>query len=593
MDSPPVLKTKYGYFDEAEREYVITHGDTPAPWVNVISNGDYGLIVSQAGGGYSWRTHAGLNRITRWEQDLVRDEWGKFLYLRDAQTGEFWSPSWQPCGHNLEPYRVRHGLGYSVIESTRGDIDSQVTYFVPLQDPCEIWLLRLVNRSEKPRHIQVFSYFEWLLGSAPDWHREFRILFIETRYNALRGALLAGNVMWDIPGERGPHWNRDWPYVAFHSASEPVQGFEGYKRAFLGRHGSPGNPQALHRGSLQGTQGRFGDAIGSLQIDLELPPGKEIEVAFTLGAANNEDQALALLEHYKSLAFVHTALTAARRHWNDLTSELLVETPDSALNLVANGWLPYQAISGRLWGRSAYYQTGGAFGFRDQLQDSLVWLLLGRPEQTRAQIRLHAAHQYQDGIVLHWWHPLAEAGLRSEYSDDLLWLPYVVLRYIDETGDFTCLDEEMPFLDGGSASLGKHCLCALEAALNRRSPRGLPLILKGDWNDGLNAVGAGGRGESIWMAHFLYYLLTRWVELPLLDTETRLRYRNQAEQLYQVTNLDGWDGAWYWRATTDTGELIGSAQNDEGQIYLNAQTWAVLSGMATPERAAQALQAAR
>lgn len=588
-----LFQTEYGYFDDAAREYLITRTDTPQPWINVISNGDYGFVLSQTGSGYSWRTHASLNRITRWEQDLIRDEWGKYIYLRDVQTGEFWSPTRQPSGQDLDACLVRHGLGYSVIEAARGAIESKVTYFVPFNDACEIWLLRLFNRGSEARQLQLFTYFEWLVGTAPDWHREFRHLFIETQYNTSHAALLATNVLWDLPGEHGPHWNRDWPYVAFHSVSQPPEGFDSYKRAFLGRHGSLANPQALRLGCSQATQGRWGDAIASLQTRLELPPGKEVEVCFTLGAADTEHQALALVDKYKHVPTAHAALTEVHHFWDNLNNGLVVETPDPALNLLANGWLSYQAISGRLWGRTAYYQMGGAYGFRDQLQDSLVWLLLGRPERTLAQFQLHAAHQYQEGIVQHWWHPLAETGLRSEYSDDLLWLPYVVLHYIYETGDFACLNEEIPFYDGGSASLGTHCMRAFDVALSRRSQRGLPLILKGDWNDGLNAVGANGSGESVWMAHFLYYLLTRWLELPILDEQNRLRMRSAADALHQVANTSGWDGDWFWRASTDEGKLIGSAQNEEGRIFLNAQTWAVLSGCATPEHAEQALQAAR
>jgi cellobiose phosphorylase len=586
-------QTLYGYFDGANREYIITRPDTPQPWINVISNGDYGMILSQSGSGYSWRTHASLNRITRWEQDLIRDEWGKFIYLRDAQTGEFWSPSWQPRGHALESYRVRHGMGYSVVEATKDTIESGVTYFVPVDEPCEIWLLRLQNHGAETRQLQVFTYFEWLLGTAPDWHREFRNLFLETRYDPEHGVILATNVMWDIPGERGPHWNRGWPYVAFHSASQQPSGYDCSKRAFLGRHGNPSDPIALRQGASQGTQGRWADAIGGLQLGLELPPGEVVELNFILGAASSESQALALASRYKDKIAAGEALSKVQHFWQDLNRGLVVETPDQAIDPMANGWLAYQAISGRLWGRTAYYQMGGAYGFRDQLQDSLVWLLLGRPENTLAQIRLHAAHQYQDGIVLHWWHPLAEEGLRSEYSDDLLWLPYVVLQYIYETGDYACLDEDLPYYDHGSAPLRQHCMRAFEVALGRRSPRGLPLILKGDWNDGLNAVGAGGRGESIWMAHFLYFLLTRWADLPVLDADTRTRFRVEADALHQATDINGWDGAWYWRATKDNGNCIGSAQNKEGQIFLNAQTWAVLSGLAAPDRASQAMQSAR
>ena len=586
-------RSGYGFFREDGQEFVVTRPDPPMPWVNVLTNQSYGLLLSQAGGGYSWLTHASLNRITRWEQDLVRDDWGKYIYLRDRDSGEYWSPTWQPCGQAAEAYQVRHGRGYSIIESRHGQLSATLTVFVPLDDPCEVWQLRLENQGGSERNLQVFTYLEWLLGAAPDWHREFHRLFIRTWYHRPSQALLASKVLWEVPGESGPHWNRTWPYVAFHAISLPVSGFDAYKRAFLGRNGSLRAPLALEAGRSQDTEGAWGDAIASLQAELRVPAGGQVEVTFSLGAVEREELALELVEKYKRPQAAQKALQVVQSFWQELSDELVVQTPDPALNWMANTWLPYQAIAGRLWGRSAYYQTGGAFGFRDQLQDSLVWLLLGRPENTLAQIHLHAAHQFQEGIVLHWWHPLAESGLRSEYSDDLLWLPFVVLRYLEETGDLDCLQAEIPFYDEGSATLLEHCLRAFEVALGRRSERGLPLILKGDWNDGLNAVGAQGRGESAWMACFLYFLLTRWADLPVLAESQAARFRDEAESLRAATNAYAWDGEWYWRATTDAGERIGSARNQQGQIFLNPQTWAVLSGLAPDERAGQALASAR
>ncbi|MCS7310728.1 MAG: glycosyl transferase family 36 [Armatimonadetes bacterium] len=587
------FRTEYGYFTEPGDEYVITRPDTPAPWVNVLSNGDYGMVVSQMGSGYSWRTHASMNRLTRWEQDLVRDRWGKYLYLRDVDTGAFWSPTWHPCAGSLETYRVRHGWGYSVFEGEYQGVMSELTQFVPLHDPCEVWILRLHNRGEVARRLQVFSYLEWLLGTAPDWHREFRRLFIETRYDPTHGVLLATNVLWDLPGRGNTHWNSSWDYVAFHSASCLPAGFDGDKRAFLGRYGDMDAPRAVREGRSFGTQGRWDDPIASLQVVLELAPGDTVAVAFVLGATESEEQALALAEKYRHLPAVHEALAEVRRFWKETVGGLQVHTPDDAVNLMANGWLAYQAISCRLWARTAYYQTGGAYGYRDQLQDSLVWLLLGQPERTLEQIRLHAAHQHADGTVLHWWHPLAEQGLPSYYSDDLLWLPFVTWHYLQETRDLGCLQEEIPFFDGGSATLLEHCLRAFEKALSRRSERGLPLILQADWNDGLNAVGIGGKGESIWMAHFLHYLLVRWAELPVLDEQTASRFRAEARALREAVNAHSWDGKWYWGATTDSGRKLGSAECVQGRIFLNVQTWSVLAETAPPDRAEQAMQSAR
>jgi cellobiose phosphorylase len=587
-----LLPNDYGHFSEDGREYVITRPDTPAPWINVLSNGDHGLTLSQTGGGYSWRTHASLNRITRWSQDLVRDDWGKYLYLRDADSGAFWSTGYLPAGQDLEDYRVRHGFGYSIIEWRRGTLRGSLTCFIPLDDPCELWLLRLENQGGETRRLQLFTYLEWLLGAAPDWHREFHRLFIETRFDKTHRALLATKVLWELPGQPGPHLNRDWPYVAFHGSSIAPAGYDGEKAAFLGRNGRPDSPRALREGRSFDTSGRGGDAIASLHVPLTLAPGESIEVVFTLGTVEEEAQALALVGKYGEPAAAQRELARTRAFWGELTGRLRVETSEPHLNVMANGWLVYQTIAGRLWGRSAYYQTGGAYGFRDQLQDSLIWLLLDRPEKTQEQIRLHAAHQYREGIVLHWWHPLAESGLRSNYSDDLLWLPFVVLHYLWETGDLACLEDEVPFFDGGSATLWEHCHRAFEVALSRGTKRGLPLILEGDWNDGLNATGPAGRGESVWIAHFLYYLLTQWAELPI-PMEIRRRFRREAAVLKKATNAHGWDGAWYWRATTDEGMRLGAAEREEGRIFLNAQTWAVLSGMAPPKRAKQAMAAAR
>lgn len=589
----PQLTSTYGYFSDDGKEYVITRPDTPMPWVNVLTNGDFGMVVSQAGSGYSWRTHASLNRITRWEQDLIRDEWGKYLYLRDKQSGEFWSPTAQPCGSELKGYHVRHGMGYSIIEAQHGTLASSVTYFVPLDAPCELWLLKLHNQANETRTFQIFTYLEWLLGAAPDWHREFHRTFIENQYKTEHGTMLASKVLWELPIESKSHWNRSWAYTAFHSASLKPVGFDGDKRDFIGRHGNVHQPQAVINGQSSCNAGRWGDPIASLQLEITLASGEACEIAFTLGAADDETQALALAQTYQNLETVHAALDEVKGYWYELISPLVIETPDQSLNLLANGWLQYQAIAGRIKGRTAYYQTGGAYGFRDQLQDSLIWLLLGKPEYTLEQIRLHAAHQYQDGIVLHWWHPIADTGMRSYYSDGMLWLAFAVIYYLRETGDFACLDEEIPFYDGGLATLKEHCLCSFELALKRRSERGLPLILKGDWNDGLNAVGVDGKGESVWMAHFLYYLLLAWADLPICDPDVANYFRQEAAALKQAVNQVAWDGEWYWRASTDDGNLIGSKQSPEGKIFLNAQTWAVLSGTADPERAEQVMQATR
>lgn len=588
---PALFCTPYGGFTSDGQEYVITRPDTPRPWVNVVSNGDYGFIVSQVGGGYSWRTHASLNRLTRWDQDLIRDEDGRYLYLRDNESEDVWSAAWQPTQPKYQSYECRHGLGYTSFRSTFAGVDCTWTLTVAPEDPVEIWLVELSNQTDHPRSLSLISYMEWLLGAAPDWHREFHRIFIETSFNKAAGAILAHKNLWEVPGSSGPGWNRGWPYTAFHAAGPAVAGFETNKISFLGNYGRKALPHAVQQGHLEGHYGRWGDGIGALHVTVGLQPGESKAVVFVLGAADNDDHALTLAKRYTQVPEAQHALEVMREGWNKRLGSLRIESPDEALNLLSNTWLPYQVISCRLWGRSAYYQMGGAYGFRDQLQDSLVWLLLGQSEKTLQQVRLHATHQYADGSVLHWWHPLAESGLRTGCSDDLLWLPFVLGHFVEETGDISAFDIKESYLDDNQpATLWDHCARAIQRVLGRFSPRGLPLIGDCDWNDGLNACGYLEKGESIWLAQFLFKLLNQFADYAqiLHKAEISQEYRKCAALLFKAVQEYGWDGAWYWGASTDDGRLLGSHTTAEGSIFLNTQTWAILSGLSTPERTASA-----
>jgi cellobiose phosphorylase len=582
---------KYGYFSADGREYVITDPRTPRPWINVISNGDYGLTIAQSGSGYSWRTHAQLNRLTRWEQDLLRDDWGKYIYIAD-EAGHRWSAGWKPVASEPAEYRCRHGFGYTAIESRNFGIRTVLTVFVPNDEPCEIWKLELKNTTRRPRRLRLTTYLEWCLGAAPDWHREFHRTFIETEFNRPAHAILARKRLWEIPTARG-HWNADWNYVAFHGCSAVPQSFDTDKETFLGRYGSLREPAGAKLSTLARRSGKWLDPIASLRAEVLLQPGEEQTVCFTLGAADSRRHALQLAKHYQSVETVDQALAAVRRRWEDLLGTCAVRTPDPTLDLMVNYWLKYQAISGRLWGRTAYYQTGGAFGFRDQLQDSQVFLPIDA-SRTKEQILLHARHQFKDGSVYHWWHPITEIGLHNNMSDNLLWLPFVVGSYLAETGDDAILQEQIPFLDDPSqAALSDHCHRAIDRVWGRRSPRGIPLIGAGDWNDGLSAVGLDMKGESIWLGHFLHRILLDFAEIAARQGEKNraVEYRARASMLREVLNQDGWDGAWYWRATKDTGEKLGSKVNKEGKIYLNAQTWGVIAEVADEPRSRQVMDA--
>lgn len=349
--------TRYGYFTEDGSEYVITRPDTPKPWVNVISNGDYGLIVSQAGGGFSWCGHSNFNRLTRWQQDLVLDNWGKFLYLKDRDSGNLWSAAWQPVQNPHATYECRHGVGYTTLVANYHDLRSDWTLFAAVDANLEVWLLKLTNTGQRPRRLSLFTYFEWCLGIAPDVHREFHKAFLETWFDAEANALFARKRLWEIVDENGRHWNRDWPWVAFHASNEPIVDFDGDKEAFVGGAADLRLPAAVHKGHCNNSQGKWGDGIAALHVDVELAPGESRDVVFVLGLAEDTASARSLIDKYRSPQAAHEALEAVRHAWEARLSPCRVHTPDPAFNILTNIWLKYQAISCRLWGARRLLST--------------------------------------------------------------------------------------------------------------------------------------------------------------------------------------------------------------------------------------------
>jgi len=602
------FETPYGYFTSDGKEYVITRPDTPRPWVNVICPGDYGLVISQAGSGFSWRTNVKLNMINRWEQDLIKDDWGKYLYLRDNASGDYWSLGWKPVCKKPERYECRHGIGYTTINSLNNGILSSLTLFVPPDEPLEIWTVRLRNESSEKRFLTLFTYLEWRLGAVTDTHREFHKTFIETEYMREEGALLARKRLWELGNRQGQQWNMDWKYLAFHSSSIKPNSFAISRESFLGKYGSLESPAILSEESLTRTHltkpgpFKWEDPIASLQLNLQLNGYQEKTIVFTLGCAKNRKEAQSLVRKYRKVENGVEALERTKRFWEKYLISPLVETPDEGFNFMNNTWLKYQTLSARLWGRTGYYQLSGAYGFRDQLQDSQIFLPF-EPESTRKQILLHARHQFKDGTVYHWWHPISEEGIITRKTDDLLWLPYVTINYLKETNDFSILSEKIPYLyeaqklgkvTGETDTLYNHCKRAIERVLKRLSPRGLPLIGEGDWNDGLSAVGYKWKGESIWLGHFLYGILRDFAQVAKRKGDKNLarRYIQRSKVLKERINRYAWDGGWYIRATKDSGAIIGSSKCKEGKIFLNAQTWAIINGVAPEERAKRAMESA-
>ena len=593
-----IYQTAYGRFREDGQAYIIQRPDTPRPWINILCNGSYGLLISQAGGGFSWWENANLARLTDWDQDLIRDEYGKFLYVRDDESGQCWSAAWKPVAAAYDQYEVHHAIGSTTFIQRAHQIETRWTLIVPPDDAVEIWRVQVRNLDSRPRRISLFSYLEWCLGNGMDWHREFQKTFIETVYQADLKAIIGEKRKLPIPAYISTGMT-EHPLSGFHAVNRPVASYEGDKEAFLGRYGTYAQPKAVREGKLSNTVGRWNDSIASLQVQLALQPGQQDEAIFLVGKHDSLEATETLIHRYATSQQVDAALRRVEQLWRPFLQNLVVETPDAAFNYMTNTWLKYQAICGRIWAKTAYYQSSAAYGYRDQLQDSHIFLPLA-PELAKRQILLHAAQQFKDGAVRHWWFPLLDTGPRTGKTDDLLWLVFVTLNYILETDDLTILQEQARFVDGGTGTLFDHCTRSIEKVFTRFSKRGLPLLGEGDWNDGLSAAGAQWKGESLWLGHFLYTILDRWSGLLLRlngertlklkgVTSTRLsqsarRYRRRAEALKRAINKHGWDGQWYWCATRDNGDFVGSRKNKEGRIHLNAQTWALIAGTGTPAR---------
>ncbi len=600
-----VLDNGLGGFTQDGREYHIYLEDdpkltaetgqiTPAPWVNVIANETFGFLVSESGGGYTWAVNSGENRLTPWTNDPVSDPAGEALYLRDEITGCVWSPTPLPAGQGAD-YLVRHGQGYSVFESINQGFRQHLKVFAHVDEPVKMIELTLKNLSGKPRRITGTYYAEWTL--APD--RERSMKYIVPSYDNESHSLMA----------RNPYSPEFSKRVAFLTSDHPVHGLTTERREFLGSPGDRRLPAALKRVGLSGDVKPGVDPCAALQIHLNFEPGEERKVTFVLGQGADEADAKQLAQTFSQPEVGKTSFNQMREKWDHLLTRIQVNTPAPEMDLVLNRWLFYQTLSSRVWGRSGFYQSSGAYGYRDQLQDVMSTLAI-RPDIAREQILRAARHQFDAGDVLHWWHPPSGRGVRTRITDDLLWLVYVAAEYIRVTGDVSILDEEAPFKLGGPLSgdeeerysdyetsqetftLFEHCRRALERG-DTEGPHGLPLMGSGDWNDGMNRVGIGGKGESVWLAWFLYENHRRFAELCEIkrDESQAKKHRQRADQLVDVINQAAWDGKWYLRAYYDDGTPLGSSQNKECMIDSLPQSWSVLTQGAPEDRQRAAMDA--
>jgi len=593
-----VFFNSLGGFTPDGREYVTTLAPgqtTPAPWANVLANSQIGTVISESGGAYTWVDNAHEFRLTPWRNDPVSDTSGEAFYIRDEETGQFWSPTPLPA-RGTDVYVCRHGFGYSVFEYAQMGISSELWMYVALDAPVKLMVIKVRNRSGRTRRLSVTGCWELVLG---EW-RHADLMHVVTETDPNTGALFARNV-----------YNREFAGKTVFvnvSASDATRTVTGNRTEFMGRNGTPASPTAMRHAQLSGQTGASLDPCAALQVTFDLADGQERELVFVLGAGNSEDEAQQLVRRFSGPASARLTLQSVWDFWKRTLGVVYAETPDPALNLLVNGWLEYQTLASRYWGRSGYYQSGGAYGFRDQLQDTAA-LLHAAPWTAREHLLRCAGRQFLEGDVQHWWHPPTGRGVRTHFSDDYLWLPYATCRYVTMTGDTGVLDERAPFLEGRlvnadeeayydlpqrsaeDGTLYEHCARAIKYGL-KFGKHGLPLIGSGDWNDGMNLVGQKGKGESVWLAFFLYDVLQRFAELAVRrsDSELAEQCTRQAAQLQQNIELHGWDGDWYRRAYFDDGTPLGSATNDECQIDSIAQSWSVLSGAAKPARARQAME---
>lgn len=587
----------YGGFSEDGKEYVIELQEgmnTPLPWINVIANSNFGFQVSEVGAGYTWSQNSREYKLTPWSNDPVLDPVGEALFLQDEETGESWSITASPRREN-GAYRIRHGQGYSIFEHCSRGLNQSLRLFVPINNPVKFIDLSLVNLTDRQLRLSATYYVEWVMGVA----RELTAPYLVTEYDESGTFFVRNMYQEEYEGRCG--------FLTALGAT--ITTYTGDRSEFIGRNGSLKDPLGLKLDSLSNSTGAGLDPCSAMRMEFSIMPGESKTITILLGETGNRQEAEQIITLYKQPEMITTAYEEVKQYWDRLLGNIQVQTPDLSMNLLLNRWLLYQTIVCRLWARSAFYQSGGAYGFRDQLQDVMA-LVYTDPSVTRKQILIHCKHQFREGDVQHWWHAEKGKGIRTKFSDDLLWLPFVTCHYIQRTGDTSVLDEMTEFLEDEplkedederysipgiskeQGSVYEHCLRAIERGL-RFGEHGLPLIGSGDWNDGFSRIGNKGKGESVWLGWFLYLTLKCFAEIcdTRQDFERAVRYRSRAEELLNNIEVHGWDGGWYRRAYFDDGTPLGSSENTECQIDALAQAWSVLSGAAKATRIQDAMLA--
>ena len=592
----------HGGFTADRTEYVVqtsVDDQTPAPWVNILANPGFGTIVSESGSGSTWHDNAHEFRLTPWSNDPVSDPATEAIWLRDEGSGRVWSPTLLPA-RAPGLFEARHGFGSSTFLHRQDGIESTLTVFVDAEAPVKVSSLLLRNASSRARRIAVTGYVEWVLG---DERAKTAMHVVTERVDGAPAVLARNAYNTDFGGSAA------FLAVDVDGGPASIDGASvcGDRAEVLGANGSLAHPVALDGGALSGRVGAGLDPCAAVRVVVEIAPGADACVVIRLGAGASVDDARRRARECCSASAVESALDAVRSAWRRRLGVVQVRTPDPNVDALANGWLLYQVLASRFWGRTGFYQSSGAFGFRDQLQDAMA-LVHAEPGEVRAHLLRCAARQFVEGDVQHWWHEPSGKGIRTRCSDDYLWLPFVTARYVEATGDDAVLHEQRPFLrsralkDGeasnyeqpevaaDAASLHEHCRRAIEHGL-RFGPHGLPLMDGGDWNDGMNLVGAKGRGESVWLAFFLVAVLRRYAPVARANGDAAFadRCEHEASGLVERIEASAWDGDWYRRAWFDDGTPLGSADRRECRIDAIAQSWSVISGAAPPRRATAAM----
>ncbi len=586
----------FGGFTEDGKEYeILLEGSNrpPAPWINVIANKSFGFQISETGAGFTWSINSRENKLTSWSNDPVTDRASEAIYILDEVSGVVMTPT--SLGRaDRGTYIVRHGFGYSRFLHEEEGVGQEMTVFTPLQDSLKLWMVKLTNHSDRLRYLRLTCYVEWVLGT----QREHTNPYIRTSFDEVQQCLYANNIYKMSFEER----------TAFLFSSEAIIGFTGDRAEFLGQKDNLTEPQGVQM-RLSKNIGVCLDPCGAIQISVIIPPGESKTVNFGLGECGDREELLRLRSQYSSVALAEQELEKVKAYWDRMLGTVQVKTKDTAVDYLLNGWLLYQTVACRINARAAFYQCGGAYGYRDQLQDALA-LVLTEPQALRNQILTACSRQFEEGDVQHWWHPPMGIGVRTKISDDLLWLPYCVTAYIKSTGDRSILREEVPYIRGPVLEEGQHSLMFVpevselsenvyehcKKAIDRTNLgiHGLPLMGGGDWNDGMDKVGIGGKGESVWLAWFYYTLLGEFIPVCREMQEHTYADELQMKQNALIGSIEehAWDGEWYLRAYYDDGTKLGTKDSDECRIDSISQSWSVISGGADPARAKKAMHSA-